>query len=503
MKAKFFSIYQGLQFGLWGAVGLLLPLTSFPWITQRFNIHSVAPAAALPLGLLTLTWFIPYIVAPAGRLPRQAIPLLMFIVTALLSSLLSFTLPLPPFRSPNIWSNIREALLTLGVGSAFYLLAATWLSTSKRIEFLLQVIQIGGIVIILWSFVQAYFWYTQKGYPAWMFAVQSYLTSNGRLFEQRVTGLAFEPSWLAHQLNLLYLPLWLAATLKRWSAFRFRIVGLSIENLCLLGGGAVLFLSFSRVGWLAFLCALAYVILRANLALIRWLRDQLQKRLHLNLARWVMGQAIPIGMGLLLIGIYIGLFFSAGYILSRLDPRMRDLFRFEFLHTEGLAGYANRLVFAERLVYWQTGYRIFADYPWLGVGLGNAGYFFPQKMVAFGWALTEVQDLMFRHSFIPNTKSLWVRLLAETGIVGFAVFTTWLYVLWVTGRSLTHASSGLQRTLGWALWLGLIALLVEGFSVDTFALPYFWTLFGLATAASTLRSQPSEPPSPAEAARFA
>ncbi|MCX8025993.1 MAG: O-antigen ligase family protein, partial [Thermanaerothrix sp.] len=447
---------------------------------------------ALPLGLLVLVWFLPYAVAPVGRLPRQAIPLLAFIVVALLSSLLSFTLPLPPFRSSNVWSNIREALITLGIGSAFYLLTASWVITPRRLEFFLRVIHLGGIVIILWSLCQAYFWYTQKGYPAWMFALQSHLTSNGRLFEQRVTGLAFEPSWLAHQLNLLYLPLWLAATLKRWSAFRFRILGLSVENLCLLGGSTVLFLSFSRVGWLAFLCTLAYVILRANLALIRWLRDKLQKHLHLNLARWVIELAIPIGMGLLLISIYIGLFLGAGYVLSRFDPRMRQLFRFEFLRTEGLTGYANRLVFAERLVYWQTGYRIFADYPWLGVGLGNAGYFFPQKMVAFGWALTEVQDLMFRHSFIPNTKSLWVRLLAETGIVGFATFITWLYVLWVTARSLEHASSGLQRTLSWATFLGLIALMIEGFSVDTFALPYFWTLFGLTTAASTLKPQPSE-----------
>ncbi|WP_299024445.1 O-antigen ligase family protein [uncultured Thermanaerothrix sp.] len=479
-------------------MGLLLPLTSFPLIAQRFNIHSVAPAAALPLVGLLLLWYLPYLISSVGYLPHQAIPLFVFATIAVLSSLLSFFIPFPPFRSPDIWSNIREGLLTLGIGGAFYMLTATWIQSSKRLEFVLRLLHLGGIIVIFWSFWQAFVWYTRQGYPTWMFVLQSHLTSNGRLFDQRVTGLAFEPSWLAHQLNLLYLPLWLAATLQRASVFRFRVLGLSLENLCLLGGGAVLFLSFSRVGWLAFLCTLAYLILRANLALIRWLQAQIQKRLRLSLARWMIKLAVPSGLALALVTAYASLFLGAGFVLSRLDPRMRDLFRFEFVRTEGWVGYANRLVFAERLVYWQTGYRIFADYPWLGVGLGNAGYFFPQKMVAFGWALTEVQDLMFRNSFIPNTKSLWVRLLTETGILGFVTFLTWLYVLWATARSLEHAPDPHQRTIGWATSLGLIALLVEGFSVDTFALPYFWTLFGLATASTSLPLSPIHAPAPLE-----
>lgn len=494
--------YLSLQYILWGSVGLLLPLTSFPLIAQRFNIHSVAPAAALPLVGLLLVWYLPHLVSPDGHLPSQTIPLLVFAGIAVLSSLFAFLIPFPPFRSANVWNNIREGLLTLGVGGAFYVLTATWINSSKRLMFVLRVIHIGGIVIILWSFWQAVTWYTRQGYPIWMFVLQSYLTSNGRLFDQRVTGLAFEPSWLAHQLNLLYLPLWLATTLQRTTVFRFRVLGLSLENLCLLGGGAVLFLSFSRVGWLAFLCTLAYLILRANLTLIRWSRDQIQKHLHLNLARWIMERAIPLGLAFVLVAAYAGLFLGAGFVLSRLDPRMRDLFRFEFVRTEGVVGYANRLVFAERLVYWQTGYRIFADYPWLGVGLGNAGYFFPQKMVTFGWALTEVQDLIFRKSFIPNTKSLWVRLLTETGVIGFVTFLTWLYVIWVTARSLGRAPDLHQRTLGWAAMLGLIALVIEGFSVDTFALPYFWTLFGLATAAASLPLSPNSAPASPERETF-
>jgi len=483
--------YRLIQNVLWGAVFLLLPLTSFPLITSTLGVHSVAPAAALPLGVLFLVWFLPHATGQAGKIPRQVLPLFAFVVIALIACAASFLIPFPPFRSPNLWANFRESLLTLGVGVSFFLLTSTWLNNQSKVRFALQLIHVGGSVIILWSLVQAYMWYTHHAYPSWMFRIQEHITANGRLFEQRVTGLAFEPSWLAHQLNLLYLPLWLAFSVQGTSVFRIRFWRLSVENLLLLGGAIVLFLSFSRVGWLAFLVTLAFLLLWAHLNLIRKSRDWLQARFRLQAAQWVMRIVLPLIMGCVLLALYAGLFLGAGYALSRLDPRMRDLFRLELLRTEGLTGFANRLVFAERLVYWQTGYLIFGDYPWLGVGLGNAGYFFPQKMISFGWALTEINDLMFRNASLPNTKSLWVRLLAETGITGFATFLTWLYVIAISAKALIQKAHPLGRTLGWAASLGLFALLVEGFSVDTFALPYFWVLFGLATAAITWLEQPS------------
>lgn len=492
------SLYHLMQNILWGAVFLLLPLTSLPLITRTLGVHSVAPAAALPLAFLWLFWLLPYAASPTGKIPRQVLPLFAFVAVALVACAASFLIPFPPFRSPNLWANFRESLLTLGVGVSFYLLTSTWLNNQPRMRNALQLIHIGGGVIILWSLAQAYLWYTHHAYPSWMFKIQGYITANGRLFEQRVTGLAFEPSWLAHQLNLLYLPLWLAFSVQGASIFRVRLWRLSIENLLLLGGVIVLFLSFSRVGWLAFLVTLAFLLLWAHLKLIRTLRDWLQRRFHLRAATWMMQAALPLIMGVVLLGLYAGLFLGAGYVLSRLDPRMRDLFRLELLRTEGVTGFANRLVFAERLVYWQTGYLIFGDYPWLGVGLGNAGYFFPQKMVSFGWALTEVNDLMFRNLSLPNTKSLWVRLLAETGITGFAAFLTWLYVIAISAKALIQKHHPLGSSLGWAALLGLFALIIEGFSVDTFALPYFWVLFGLATAAITWQEQSSNStPTPA------
>jgi O-antigen ligase len=135
---------------------------------------------------------------------------------------------------------------------------------------------------------------------------------------------------------------------------------------------------------------------------------------------------------------------------------------------------ARNLAFGERLVFWAVGWRIFADYPLLGVGPGNAGFFFIQKLPLAGWDLGEAIQVMDVIGYLPNVKSLWSRLLAETGLLGFATFAAWLFVMWNAGRFLKTRSEGIFRMAGWMGSFVIIAFLLEGFSTDSFALPYVW-----------------------------
>jgi O-antigen ligase len=150
---------------------------------------------------------------------------------------------------------------------------------------------------------------------------------------------------------------------------------------------------------------------------------------------------------------------------------------------------ANQLAFAERLVFWSAGWEIFNDYPFLGVGLGNAGFYFPEKMPAFGWALWEVSQVFYYHGYLPNIKSLWVRILAETGILGFSIFLVWTYILWFSGTLARSVKDPVIKVAGLTGQLVLIAFIVEGFSVDSFALPYFWFSAGLLSASAYLARQ--------------
>ncbi len=144
--------------------------------------------------------------------------------------------------------------------------------------------------------------------------------------------------------------------------------------------------------------------------------------------------------------------------------------------------FTNRLAFAERAVAWSTGWEIFNHHPLFGVGLGNAGFFFNDEMPSFGWLLTEIRDIYYRQPFLFNTKSIWARLLAEGGIFSFVFFAAWIYLLWRSARAMMESRDSQIAVIGWTGAFFLVELVFEGFSIDSFALPYIWFTAGLVTA---------------------
>ena len=126
--------------------------------------------------------------------------------------------------------------------------------------------------------------------------------------------MAYEPSWFAHQLNLLYFPLLLASVSLGYSAFRRRILGLQFELFLLIAGIAALVLSTSRVGLVGFLLMAGLTVLwlafRAGRRLNEMIRHRLLDRYSL-LAR-VTGVGSP---AVTLIGFLVG-FTAAGVSLA-------------------------------------------------------------------------------------------------------------------------------------------------------------------------------------------
>jgi len=124
--------YEVIQWVLWGLLVISLPITSFPLVTRIAGGTMVGPAALLPLLALVLVWWIPYILR-RGILPGQSLPLLAFTAIALLSSLVSLFLYLPPFQGSLVWRQLMEGLGTLMIGIMFFLVSASWPVTDLRI----------------------------------------------------------------------------------------------------------------------------------------------------------------------------------------------------------------------------------------------------------------------------------------------------------------------------------------------------------------------------------
>jgi len=476
----------------WAAVILFLPITSLPLLSRLVGNTMVAPASFIPLVWLVLFWFISYIFS-GGSIPRESIPFFFFISIAFIISAFTFFGDIPPFKDKNILGEEIRGILSLAIGAAFYLVTASWLARSRsKLTSTLKWINISGIILLLWATIQAVYIYLFQGkFPAILMDFQR-LISTRDLFETRITAFAFEPSWVAQQLNLMYLPFWFAATINRWSTFHFRLWKLSLENILLGIGVVVLFLS-SRVGTLSLLLIIAFMLIYLNFHLARWLQLW-------SLARFVrfppffqksMRSLLPIMILFTFLAIYFVGALALVYGLSHVDSRLAVIFQIKSLIqlkslTSNIYLLFNYLQFAERYVYWVAGWSIFNVHPILGVGLGNAGFYFQNALPAYSWHLPEVMQVYFREASLPNIKSLWVRLLAEMGIVGFSSFLAWCYVMVKTAWSMRVNTHLPFKVIGWVGIFVLIAFITEGFSTDTFALPYLWISLGMVSAAGAI-----------------
>ncbi len=124
-----------------------------------------------------------------------------------------------------------------------------------------------------------------------------------------------------------------------------------------------------------------------------------------------------------------------------------------------------------RIACWEAAWRSFLEKPLMGWGLGLAAW--PMIESFPGWAMQmpangEAAATLDRSAGpLPNPKNMPLRLLAETGVLGFAAFAVF---------SLLHFL-GLWRADRRILLMGIlvgVTLVLDGLSLDSFALPAPW-----------------------------
>ncbi len=470
---KLEPIWQKSVWFLWLCLVAALPITSFPIFAKVLHTSSVAPASGIFVILLAVLW-LPVYLAKNGRFPFQIKPALLFFMFALFTIALGFLRVIPDYKNASMVKAALEGIATLGLGALFFIVTTAVPNTADKLKQTLRFVNWAGLAIIIWSLIQIAVSFVYHDYTDGMRAFQ-HLFSTTVLFDGRATGFASEPSWLAHQLNLVYLMYWMAAAKNKFSAHNFRIWKFTFENLLLVAGFVVLFVTLSRGGLVAFMLVLAFLFVLANIRFAKWL-----------IKKWKARNTVLVGIftGLAMFLLYLGVIIGGLFVLSKLDPRMEKVFEFSSTVENPLLKYADDLQFGERVIYWQTGWNIFNDYPIAGVGVGFSGYYFPQYMPDYAWQLPEVNKLTGWTSGLLNIKNLWTRLMAETGIIGFSLFVVFLVVIAFSAKDLVNRKDQLGKTIGWMGIFMLITFILEEFSVDSFALPYYWFTLGLIVAAS-------------------
>jgi O-antigen ligase len=158
-----------------------------------------------------------------------------------------------------------------------------------------------------------------------------------------------------------------------------------------------------------------------------------------------------------------------------------------------LSEYFEYLGFGARFRYGDAAYRTYEAYPVLGVGLGNYAFYFPQMMPDTPLASSpELLRLLLpegNRERLITPKNFYLRLLAETGLVGLAAFIAFLTALFGCALFLWFSSDREQKFWGRAGLLGLLAFVVSAVSFDSFAIPNMWVVFGLTTSAAWIFSR--------------
>jgi O-antigen ligase len=180
-----------------------------------------------------------------------------------------------------------------------------------------------------------------------------------------------------------------------------------------------------------------------------------------------------VGLILLFIGALAGagLFLSQkGYITRLFNTQAESLEEFVIENSAGA-----------RAAYTFGALGAYQESPLTGVGLGGSGFYIYDHLP--DWALTTVPEIARQlspeNNLYPNPKNLYVRLLAETGLIGLFVFIAFL--LSVLGESLTawRSQTALGRFLGIAGIFSWFAVALYNVTQDSFATPNIWINFGI------------------------
>lgn len=120
----------------------------------------------------------------------------------------------------------------------------------------------------------------------------------------------------------------------------------------------------------------------------------------------------------------------------------------------------------ERIEFIKAGLRMFADHPLVGVGPGMYNAYVAQYTTAFS------------KSRVLIANNIYVELLAETGLLGTALFSLAYGSLFVRAIR-RYTASRRQDMISAGLVIAMLSLAVHFLAYPTFKMEFIWLLFGL------------------------
>lgn len=447
----------------WGAVLLTLPVTSFRYFPGGDGTY-VRPLAFYPLAILLLVLLIQAVRRELG-LPRASAmtPLAVFILVAMVAGLLGILLAPVPMRGQEISARVVRAFATILVGVAFFG-AAAWMNRNEAdLRFTVRWLLAGLMLDIVWCALQGATFYLHILPKPLVTQWQRAFSMRELIRTNRISGLAYEPSWLAGQISTVYLP-WLVATfLTGWRATRLRWLEPALLALSVL----LLLATFSRGGLLT-------AAISAGLTFIIAGRD----RIRAGWSWFISGFSSGLGLLSRLATILLICAVAGGALVFLAQKEYTA--RLWNTQASSLSDFLIQNSAGARAAYALSAVSVYQAHPWLGVGPGASGFYMYRYLP--DWALTTVPEIARQLSpdstLYPNPKNLYVRLLAETGLIGFFIYVAFQFSLMGDALAALRSSSALSRYLAIAAIFTWLALIIYNMAQDSLATPNLWINLG-------------------------
>ncbi len=460
---------------LWAATLLSLPVTSFRYFPAGDATY-VRPLSFYPLALLLVVLLVQLI---RGRtaFPWAGTwtPFVGLLLATLAASLVGVLIAPPPLRGEAVVGRELRAWVTLVMGVGFFV-GAAWMNRSlDDLRFSLKWLFAGFVLDILWSGLQGATFYLHVFPKPLVTHWQRAFSMRELIKTNRISGMAYEPSWLAGEISTIYLP-WLFAWLltgQRVTRFKW------LEPVLIVCAGLLLLATFSRGGLLTVaatsLLTLLLVGRRQMSDLWRWFISGFRRGRELI---WRLGVVVLV---LLAVGGALLFLSQKGYITRLWSSRATTVQDFLIQNSAG-----------SRAAYIVGAFSAYEEHPWTGVGLGASGFYIYSHLP--DWALTTVPDIARQLSpdnvLYPNPKNLYVRLLAETGLVGFALFLAFQFSLLGDALAALRQGSPMARYLGIAAVFTWLALIFYNMTQDSLAIPNLWINLGMMVGITGLAARP-------------
>lgn len=449
---------------LWAAALLTLPVTSFRYFPAGDTTY-VRPLALYPLMLLAPVLLIQLLRRKTTFPHASALtPFVAFILVALATSVIAILYAPPPMRGQDIFGRVIRAWATVVIGAMFFV-SAVWMNRNEDdLRFSLKWLFAGFVLDILWSGVQGATFYLHILPKPLVTHWQRAFSMRELIKTNRISGLAYEPAWLAGQISTVFLPWLFAALLTRQRLTRFRW----LEPILLAVAVLLLLATFSRGGLLT---------VGATVVLTFFLVGRSQIRSAWN---WFVsgfrrgfGWIWRVGLILIIVVAAVGALWFLGrknYIARLWNGQADSIETFLIQNSAGA-----------RVGYILGAYGAYEQHPWTGVGLGASGFYIYNNLP--DWTLTIVPELARQLSpdsaLYPNPKNLYVRLLAETGLIGFFLFIAFQFSILGDALTALKQKSTFWQFLGIAAVFTWIAIIFDNMTQDSLALPDMWINLGM------------------------